>query len=105
MTPLFAGVLSRDDAEDLAAGLQALARPVRLQMISLLGAHPDGLTGVRLQDMLSYPLEQPTISHHLRLLARAGLVDERRDGTYVIYTLNPKAVGALADQIRPKAAR
>jgi DNA-binding transcriptional ArsR family regulator len=45
------------------------------------------------------PITRPAVSHHLKILKRAGLVTERSAGTRRIYRLNPVAVGALRDQL------
>jgi DNA-binding transcriptional ArsR family regulator len=77
LTELFTGQpLDRADAEDLAAVFKALSEPARLQLLALLAAAPgETASGVELQEALTPGLSQPTISHHLRILSAAGLIE------------------------------
>ena len=73
-TPLFGGVIDDDDAVEMAPVLAALADPVRLRIVSMLAAAPDGSAcGCDLEDPLG--LSQPTVSHHLKVLREAGLIE------------------------------
>lgn len=88
--------LGRERAVEAAAALKVLADPVRLRLLSLIVARTAGgevcvceLTGC-------FDLTQPTISHHLKMLRSAGLIDCERRGTWVYYWPVP---GAL-DQVR-----
>lgn len=83
-------------AGDLAAAaraLRALADPTRLGILALL-AERGTLCVCHLVEV--FPLGQPTISHHLRLLRLAGFVDCERRGTWCYYFLRPAARAALA---------
>lgn len=73
-----------------AALLKALADPHRLRILAVLAAAKDEVCVCEFTDEL--PLNQPTVSHHLRILREAGLVTCERRGTWVYYTL---AEGAL----------
>ncbi|SED11124.1 ArsR/SmtB family transcription factor [Amycolatopsis tolypomycina] len=82
----------------LAAGFKALADPVRLRLLSLVASHLDGEACVC--DLVgAFDLTQPTISHHLKILRDAGLVESTRRGTWVYYRLVPEAVTALTGVI------
>jgi ArsR family transcriptional regulator len=77
----------------VAAILAALGDETRLKMVQLLGGH-DALCVCELQQ--AFDLGQPTISHHLRILREAGLVDVVRRGTWAYYSLRRDAVKHLA---------
>jgi ArsR family transcriptional regulator, arsenate/arsenite/antimonite-responsive transcriptional repressor len=83
-----------DEANGLALGFTALADPVRLRLLSLLAARPEG--EVCVCDFVG-PVgkSQPTISHHLKILSEAGLVQGDRRGKWVWYSLNRARLGAL----------
>jgi ArsR family transcriptional regulator len=85
-TPLSAAPLERQQAEELAALLKAVADPTRLQLLSLVGAAGDGEACVcDLTEPLG--LTQPTISHHLKVLVDAGLLTRDRRGSWAYYPL------------------
>jgi ArsR family transcriptional regulator len=104
--PLLAGPLDQEEAEQLAAALKALADPARLRLISHLAASPDAEACVC---DLTAPLglTQPTVSHHLKVLYDAGLLDRRRRGSWVYYRLLPDRLDALyrllGEQVRSTA--
>ena len=79
-------------AEHLAGLLKALADPVRLRLYSRIAA-TDGETCVC--DLGDFGVSQPTISHHLRKLREAGLIDSERRGTWVYYRAIPAALAPL----------
>jgi ArsR family transcriptional regulator, arsenate/arsenite/antimonite-responsive transcriptional repressor len=79
----------------LAPVFKALGDPVRLRLVSLIGARDGG--EVCVCDLTSaFELSQPTISHHLRVLREAGLIDSERRGTWVYYRLVPAALERMA---------
>src|SRR5436190_10415515 len=84
--------LPRGDAEQLAARFKALADPARVAIVNrLAGADDVCVCEFRLG------LSQPTVSHHLRVLREAGLIEvARKRGTWVHYRLVPEAVEQLA---------
>jgi len=86
--------LGAADADELATGFTALADPVRLRVLSLLAASPEG--EVCVCDFVD-PLgkSQPTISHHLKILSEAGLVQGERRGKWVWYSLNRDRLAEL----------
>src|ERR1700757_1327853 len=91
---LLAAPLDIEAAEQLAAGFNALADPVRLRVLSILAAAPLG--EVCVCDFVA-PLgkSQPTVSHHLKILSDAGLVEGDRRGKWVWYRLIPERIEAL----------
>ena len=81
-------------AAELAAGFAALADPARLRLLSLIAAQPAG--EVCACDLVE-PLgkSQPTVSHHLKVLYEAGLVDRDKRGTWVWYRVVPGRLASL----------
>lgn len=92
---LMAAPLAQDRAEALAKVFKALGDPVRLRLLSLIASRAGG--EVCVCDLTpAFELSQPTISHHLKLLKQAGLIDSERRGTWVYYRLLPEATDRLA---------
>ncbi len=91
---VLAAPLDVGDATELAHGFSALADPVRLRVLSILAASPNG--EVCVCDFVE-PLgkSQPTVSHHLKVLSDAGLVQGERRGKWVWYSLNRGRLGEL----------
>jgi ArsR family transcriptional regulator, arsenate/arsenite/antimonite-responsive transcriptional repressor len=79
--------------DELAARFKALADPSRVAIVNLL-AGSDELCVCVLTDQLG--LSQGTVSHHLRILRQAGLVDVSRRGTWAFYRLIPESVAQLS---------
>src|SRR5256885_9465127 len=78
--------------DELAARFKALADPTRVAIVNRLAAADE----VCVCDLNSaFPLSQPTISHHLKILREAGLVESSRRGTWAYYRLVPAAVRCL----------
>lgn len=83
-TPLHEGAIDEARADAMAPVLQALADPVRLRIVSMLLAAPEGSScGCDLEEPLG--LSQPTVSHHLKILREAGLIEGERRGRWVHY--------------------
>jgi ArsR family transcriptional regulator, arsenate/arsenite/antimonite-responsive transcriptional repressor len=88
--------LDEDERDVLAARFQALADPTRVAIVNRLAAADE----VCVCDFVAaLDLAQPTISHHLKVLRDAGLVESSRRGTWAYYRLVPEAVGALRDAL------
>ncbi len=83
--------------EAQAALLKAAADPYRLTMLATLAAAREEVCVCEFTDAL--PLNQPTVSHHLRILREAGLVTCERRGTWVYYQLAPDANARLSDAL------
>jgi ArsR family transcriptional regulator len=105
-TPIVAPVLGDEEAESLATVLKAIAEPMRIKIIHrLASAAPEPVCVCDLIEPLG--LRQPTVSHHLRVLYQAGLVDRRQDGSFVYYSVREDAMNHLATLLavdRPAAA-
>lgn len=94
-SPLIREPLTEDWAGDLAKMFKALGDPVRLRLLSLVASHAGGEACVcDISD--SFDLSQPTISHHLKVLRQAGLLDCERRGTWVYYWVIPAALQQLS---------
>jgi len=92
--PLLAGALDPDDAENLARALRVLADPARLRILSLIQAQPDGEACVcHLTEPLG--LTQPTVSHHLKVLLDAGLVEREQRGSWAYYRVLGEPLASL----------
>ena len=87
-------------ASDLAAGFHALADPARLRLLSLIAAQPEG--EVCACDLVE-PLgkSQPTVSHHLKVLYEAGVVDRDKRGSWIWYRVVPDRLDALRAALAP----
>ena len=93
-TPVTEEALDRSAAELLAKSLKAIADPTRLQLISLVAAHDGAEACVcDLQEPLG--LSQPTVSHHLKRLTEAGLLDKVRVGRTVTHQVRPELFAEL----------
>jgi len=93
-SPLSAKPLSAEQAEQVAPLLKALGDPVRLRLMSLIASHPGGEACVcNLND--AFDLSQPTISHHLKVLHEAGLVDRDKRGVWAYYRVRTEALASL----------
>jgi ArsR family transcriptional regulator, arsenate/arsenite/antimonite-responsive transcriptional repressor len=86
--------LSDDQARATARRFKALADPQRVKIVNLLATSPEPVCVCELTEPLG--LSQPTVSHHLKQLVRAGLLDRERRGTWAYYSLRPDALGGLA---------
>jgi ArsR family transcriptional regulator len=94
-TPLVGEPLDEERARALATVFKALADPSRLRLVSLIQAHEGGTACVC--DLTSpLGLSQPTVSHHLRVLREAGIVDCEKRGVWAYYRLVPEALPALS---------
>ena len=94
-TPLAREPLGAEAARRVVPMLKAIAAPTRLRLLSLVLSH-DGAEAC-VCDLLPYfDLSQPTISHHLKVLHEAGILDREKRGTWVFYLARPPAVAALA---------
>ena len=94
--PLTAAPLSMEQAGQVAPLLKALADPVRLRLLSLVASHEGGEACIcDLNE--AFELSQPTISHHLKVLHSAGLLDREKRGVWVYYAVRPGALAAVAN--------
>jgi ArsR family transcriptional regulator len=91
-TPLGVEAMGADEAERVAHLLKALSDPVRLRLMSMIAAVDEACVC----DLNApFDVSQPTISHHLKVLREAGLVDCERRGTWVWYRAQREALDAV----------
>jgi ArsR family transcriptional regulator, arsenate/arsenite/antimonite-responsive transcriptional repressor len=88
--------LGEDQAADLAKIFKALGDPVRLRLMSMIASRGAGGETCVCELTPAFDLSQPTISHHLKLLRQAGLIDCERRGTWVYYWVLPGVLDRLA---------
>jgi ArsR family transcriptional regulator, arsenate/arsenite/antimonite-responsive transcriptional repressor len=94
--PLAREPLSTTAATELAGKLKALSDPVRLRLLSVVASHAGGEACV-CDLSAGIDLSQPTISHHLKVLRTAGLLDSERRGSWVYYRVVPQALQQLSE--------
>ncbi|MFI6331887.1 ArsR/SmtB family transcription factor [Micromonospora chersina] len=103
-SPIAARPMDADQAAVVAPMFKALGDPVRLRLMSMIASVPE----MCVCDLTpAFDLSGPTISHHLKVLREAGLVDSERRGTWVWYRVKPEAfrqLGALLDVSAAPAA-
>ncbi|MFF1443584.1 ArsR/SmtB family transcription factor [Streptomyces sp. NPDC058295] len=93
---LSAAPLDEDQAADLAQVFKALGDPVRLRLMSMIASRGESGEVCVCELTPAFNLSQPTISHHLKLLRQAGLIDCERRGTWVYYWVLPGVLDRLA---------
>ncbi|HEY2499933.1 MAG TPA: metalloregulator ArsR/SmtB family transcription factor [Mycobacterium sp.] len=87
--------LAEAQAAKLAVMFKALGDPARLRLMSLIASHPGGEACV-CEISVHFDVSQPTISHHLKLLRKAGLLECERRGTWVYYWVVPSVLQQLS---------
>ena len=93
--PLAQAPIPAAEATELAQAFKAIGDPVRLQLLSMIASNAGG--EVCVCDLTpAFDLTGPTISHHLRVLREAGLIDHERRGTWVYYWVIPAKLAALS---------
>lgn len=96
--------LTEAQAHELAAGLKALADPVRLRLVSIIATSPTGeVCACDLPDAVDR--SQPTVSHHLGLLVAAGLLDREQRGKWAWFRLRYERLADLSAVLAPPANR
>jgi len=98
--PLAEAPLSREDAEELASALKALADPARLRLLSIVAAS-EGQEACVCDLIEPIGLAQPTVSHHLKVLTDAGFLTRSKRGTWAYFRLVPSALERVAAFVRP----
>ena len=97
---LLAEPIDAGTADQLAAAFKALADPVRLRLLSLIASAEDGTAcSCDLEEPVGK--SQPTVSHHLAVLADAGLITKEKVGRWVNCTIVPERMAALRDVLSP----
>ncbi len=94
-SPITREPIAAAEAEQLAQVLKALADPTRLRLVSLVAAHEgDEACVCELTEPVG--LSQPTVSHHLRVLVDAGILEREQRGKWAYFRVVPGALDALA---------
>jgi ArsR family transcriptional regulator len=94
--PLLQGPIDSTQAGRLAEALKVLADPARLRLLSLIQAQPGAEACVcHLTEPLG--LSQPTVSHHLKVLLQAGLVEREQRGSWAYFRVLPEPLTALRE--------
>jgi len=102
--PLLAPAFDEADAVELAGAFKALADPVRLRLLSLIAAAPEGTAcSCDLEEPVGK--SQPTVSHHLAVLADAGLITKEKVGRWVNCTVVPDRLAALRQALSTEPGR
>jgi len=99
-SPVTGGALDDAAAAALAKVFKALGDPTRVRLVSLIAASPDSEACIC---DLTEPvgLSQPTVSHHMKLLADAGLISRTQRGKWAYYRIVPEALAAAARALAP----
>jgi ArsR family transcriptional regulator, arsenate/arsenite/antimonite-responsive transcriptional repressor len=95
--PLAEAELSGAEAEAAADLFKALADPARVKLVNLLATSDEPVCVCHLIEPLG--LTQPTVSHHLKKLTRAGLLDREQRGVWAYYSINREAMARLASLV------
>src|SRR5690348_17147772 len=94
--------LTEDAAADLAKAFKALGDPVRLRLLSMIAAR--GGEEVCVCDLIgAFQVKGSTVSHHLKVVRQAGLIDCERRGTWVYYWIVPTGLAPLSQLLDPSA--
>ena len=91
--PLGAPSLSDEEADATAALFRALSDPARVKIVNLLATSGEPVCACEFEPALD--LSQPTVSHHLKKLTEAGLLEREQRGKWAYFSLNPEAVSHL----------
>jgi ArsR family transcriptional regulator len=86
--------VERKQAQRMASIAKALADPVRLQLVDVLRKHAGKVCVCELVPL--FDLSQPTVSHHLKVLREAGIVDSERQGLWAYYYVTPDSLKELS---------
>ncbi len=100
-TPLAHQPMTSEVAGQVAPMLKAIADPVRLRLLSIVLSHA-GQEACVCDLTPHFDLSQPTISHHLKVLYDAGLLDREKRGTWVFYQARPQAMAGLVALFTPR---
>jgi ArsR family transcriptional regulator, arsenate/arsenite/antimonite-responsive transcriptional repressor len=98
-TPVLAGALEEDEADRLAQAFRVLSDPARLRLLSLIAVQPDGVCACELAEPIGK--SQPTLSHHLKVLHDAGLLERERIGRFHWYRVVPDRLADLRGALAP----
>lgn len=91
------GAPDEDAIAEVTADLELLAHPIRFRLLTALAQVSEPACVCDLEALV--PVKQPTVSHHLKLLRSAGLVDSERRGLWTYYRVRGEAVEALRGRV------
>jgi ArsR family transcriptional regulator len=97
--PVLDGSLDEPAAAELAGLFKVLGDPARLRLLSLIAAAPGGACTCDLVEPVGR--SQPTVSHHLKALREAGLIEGERVGAWVWYRVVPERLQELRGALAP----
>ncbi len=101
--PLLQSVLDEEQASELAGVFKALADPVRLRLVSIIGTAESGeVCACDLPALVDRT--QPTVSHHLSLLVRAGVLEREQRGKWAWFRLREERLAAVGDSLIDRGA-
>jgi ArsR family transcriptional regulator, arsenate/arsenite/antimonite-responsive transcriptional repressor len=86
--------VEREQAERIGVVAKALGDPIRIQLVDVLRKHAGKVCVCELVPL--FELSQPTVSHHLKVLRQAGVVDSERRGLWAYYYVRPEALEELS---------
>ena len=96
--PLLRSALDEEQASDLAEVFKALADPVRLRLVSIIGTAESGeVCACDLPALVER--SQPTVSHHLSMLVKAGVLEREQRGKWAWFRLRPERLAELGDAL------
>lgn len=90
--------VERQEAERMAQVAKALGDPIRLQLVDVLRKHAGKVCVCELTPL--FDVGQPTVSHHLKVLRRVGVVASERQGLWAYYYVRPEALEELSQWLR-----
>jgi ArsR family transcriptional regulator, arsenate/arsenite/antimonite-responsive transcriptional repressor len=96
--PLGAPTLSDEEAQATAAVFRALSDPARVKIVNLLATSGEPVCACEFEPALG--LSQPTVSHHLKKLTDAGLLEREQRGKWAYFSLRPEATSQLEQLVR-----
>ena len=96
--PLVHPRVTPTEADRIASIARALSEPIRVQLVDVLGKHAGKVCVCELTPL--FDVSQPTVSHHLKVLREAGLVDVERRGLWAYYYVIPEATKELSTWLR-----
>ena len=89
--------IAQRDADRMAEDMQLLAHPVRLQLLDVLARNSGRVCVCDLE--AAVPVKQPTVSHHLRILREAGLIESEKVGQWMYYHVREDALDSLKGRV------
>ena len=87
----------REELEDQARIFKAIGNPARLEILSAIANHNNDVCACDFEELVD--LSQPTVSHHIKILMKAGLVEKRKDGTWNYYRVRPDTIQLLRKKL------